>query len=274
MSHLERHRETELEIALHDLGGALEAPRTRVDPAHAARLRIEAGEPRRGWAVRPFGRPARRAVLIALGAVLLLTGLAAALGIGLPGLQFIFGEPPGSAPSSPAASDTIGEPSNPIDALRLGRAVPLESLDEEAGFHVVVPQDVGLDDPIAAVRVLPPGVRLASLVYRPTDRYPAGATPSVSILITQLPATLDDRLVVKFIESATTFERVTVNGAAGYWIAGGLHEIGYADETDQVVVDSIRLAGNVLAWNAGGVTYRVEGAADLETAQAIATSLR
>ena len=34
-----------------------------------------------------------------------------------------------------------------------------------------------------------------------------------------------------------------------------------------------RLAGNVLAWNDGELTFRIEGAPDLATAQRIAASL-
>ncbi|NJD27794.1 MAG: hypothetical protein FIA92_05800 [Chloroflexi bacterium] len=260
---LARLGDADLELALRDLGRSLETRPPRVDLARAARLRLEAPAARSRWIASLGRRPVRRAVLIALAALLVLAGLAAALGFGLPGLRIIFvGE---------TASPPVG---SPFETLDLGRLVPLESLDAEARFDVLVPEGVGLDGPIAAVQDLRPGVRQASLVYPPTPRHPAGNVPSVGILITQLPGSIDEELVVKFIQRVTTFERVTVDGQPGYWIAGGLHAIGYLDADGEVVVDSIRLTGNVLAWNANGVTYRIEGARDLETARSIAAALR
>jgi hypothetical protein len=272
---LARLADAELELALRDLGRSVAARplRAGVDPARAARLRLETGSSPRAWRVRPFGRPARRAVLFALAALLLLAAVAAALGLGLPGLRIIF-LGTGSNPPTAAASGAGGSPAGPVDALGLGRIVALDSLDADASFDVLLPNGVGLEAPIAAVRNLPSGVRQASLVYAPTERFPAGPEPTVAILITQLPATLDDRMITKFIASTTTYDVVSVAGHAGVWIAGGLHAIGYVDANDNVLVDTIRLAGNVLAWNANGITYRIEGAADLEVALEIALSLR
>jgi hypothetical protein len=51
---------------------------------------------------------------------------------------------------------------------------------------------------------------------------------------------------------------VEVEGAPGLWIAGALHEIVYRDG-DEILFKSRRLAGNVLIWERGGITYRLEG---------------
>jgi hypothetical protein len=68
---------------------------------------------------------------------------------------------------------------------------------------------------------------------------------------------------------------VEVRGATGLWITGARHEIIYRDPaTDQIVVKSRRLAGNVLIWEAGDVTYRLEGARTVADARAVARNLR
>lgn len=68
---------------------------------------------------------------------------------------------------------------------------------------------------------------------------------------------------------------VDVRGATGIWITGARHEIIYRDPTTgQIVAKSRRLAGNVLIWEAGGITYRLEGARTLADARAVARNLK
>ena len=68
---------------------------------------------------------------------------------------------------------------------------------------------------------------------------------------------------------------VEVRGATGLWITGARHEIIYRDPTtDQVIAKSRRLAGNVLIWEAGEITYRLEGARTLADARAVARNLK
>ena len=68
---------------------------------------------------------------------------------------------------------------------------------------------------------------------------------------------------------------VEVRGSTGLWITGARHEIIYRDPaTDQIVAKSRRLAGNVLIWEAGDVTYRLEGAKTVADARAVARNLK
>jgi hypothetical protein len=68
---------------------------------------------------------------------------------------------------------------------------------------------------------------------------------------------------------------VEVRGTTGLWITGARHEIIYRDPaTDQIVAKSRRLVGNVLIWEAGGVTYRLEGARTVADARAVARNLK
>jgi hypothetical protein len=64
-----------------------------------------------------------------------------------------------------------------------------------------------------------------------------------------------------------------VNGHPGFWIAGHPHELLYVNPDGKVVDEPARLVDNVLAWNDGELTFRIEGAPDLATAQRIAASL-
>ena len=68
---------------------------------------------------------------------------------------------------------------------------------------------------------------------------------------------------------------VEVRGATGLWITGARHEIIYRDPaTDQIVAKSRRLAGNVLIWEVGDVTYRLEAAKTVADARAVARNLK
>jgi hypothetical protein len=68
---------------------------------------------------------------------------------------------------------------------------------------------------------------------------------------------------------------VEVRGATGLWITGARHEIIYRDPaTDQIVAKSRRLAGDVLIWEEGDVTYRLEGAKTVADARAAARNLK
>lgn len=283
-----------LEAALRDLGAALAVPHPTVDPARAARLRLEAQQGASGqaawarwfatwraawplrWSGGRVGRAVPRSVGLALAALLLLAGLAVAVGLGLPGIRFIFvgaTPSPSSSPILPTPPAVPGTTDQLIASLHLGVPVDVSSLDAAAGFHVRIPRAEGLATPAAAVRVLRGDVRQASLVYLPTADYPSLRCNPAAIIVTAFPARLDDAYMAKLIDGGIRVETVTVNGHAGYWISGS-HEIAYLDDAGRLDFDSTRLVGPVLAWNDGLITYRIEGAADLATALALAESLR
>jgi hypothetical protein len=68
---------------------------------------------------------------------------------------------------------------------------------------------------------------------------------------------------------------VEVRGTTGLWITGARHEIIYREPaTNQIVAKSRRLVGNVLIWEEGDVTYRLEGARTVADARAVARNLR
>jgi hypothetical protein len=52
------------------------------------------------------------------------------------------------------------------------------------------------------------------------------------------------------------------------------HEVLFQTTTGQVETDRVRLAGNVLVWQQGRLTIRIEGTRTLARALALARSLR
>ncbi len=305
----------ELEAALLDLARAI-APVPAPRLAETVRRRIE-GRPAPGAAGLPLGarlaawaeplvgrrRPLRRGLVLALVALLVIAGVAAAIGFGLPGLRIVIlgpgpsGTPaatiaptiaatiaptpattPARSPGSPPPSPSPTAP--PLDSLGLGQRVDPGGLDAAAGRRVLLPSPAELGAPLAAfVRGTPPDA-IVTVAYGPAPAIPAGslapvdAGGPVAILVTELPGTTDGAYLQKMLPAGTTIDQVGVGGHAGFWIAGRPHELLYVAPNGDVLDEPARLAGNVLAWNDGAVTFRIEGAPDLATAQRIAATLR
>jgi hypothetical protein len=79
------------------------------------------------------------------------------------------------------------------------------------------------------------------------------------VLVTELGAS-GPGLVKKFASSGTRVEPVTVDGAFGIWVSGAEHVV-YLPSLPP------RYARNVLIWQRGALTVRLEG--DLTKAQAL-----
>ena len=293
--------DADMEAALLDLGGAL-APPSAPDLARTVRLRIETlGAPsssRPRWLDRlggRTGRPVRRGLVLAIAALLVLAGIAAAIGFGLPGLRIVFlgsaqtasppagsGAPPSSGTPGPTArpSATRGPTSAPIESLGLGDLVDPAVVDAAAGYPALLPTLPELGQPLGVyVRGSAPSAQV-SAAYAARPAYPAGpnapnanGTP-VAILVTQFPGTSDVDYLKKVLGPGTTIQGVHVAGHSGFWITGQPHELMYLRPDGQVATDTVRLVGNVLAWNDGQLTVRIEGAPDLATAVQIAESMR
>jgi hypothetical protein len=79
--------------------------------------------------------------------------------------------------------------------------------------------------------------------------------------------------VEKQVGPASRWQSVDLDGARGVWITGAPHSMVYIDRIGQPRDHTRRLAGNVLIWERGSITYRLEGARTLEQALAIARNL-
>jgi hypothetical protein len=77
--------------------------------------------------------------------------------------------------------------------------------------------------------------------------------------------------VEKSAGPGTRIRQVEVDGELGYWLAGRRHVVVFGDEAD--MIRERRVAGNVLLWESGPVTYRLEGAQTLDKALELADAL-
>ena len=150
-------------------------------------------------------------------------------------------------------------PRAPADAdLALGARIALEDARRAVGFKVLVPRASGLRAYVD--RSLPSGK--VSFVWRDDGR---------RLLLSQFRG---DVLVEKNVGPRTSIEYLLVRSAEGAWVTGASHVVIWRDARGRVREETRRLAGNVLLWEAGGITYRLEGARDRAHALAVARSLR
>jgi len=257
------------------------------DLAAAVRLRVESmpvpGRQRRGWGWsprlwQPGVRPARRALVLALAALLALAAIVGAVGLGLPGLRLILGEAPAtSAPSLAPATKTPVAPSQGTlgQSLQLGEALDPddpERLDSRAGFHVSMPSDPAIGPPEAAWIDVQKGGQV-TLLWASRDTLPATSERDVGLLLGQFPGTVESGYFNKIISAGTVVERVRVAGDRGYWLSGDPH-VFFWEGPNGFVDDARRWVGDVLLWSDGEITYRLETSLGRDEAIRIAGSLR
>ena len=296
----------ELAIALRELATSVAFPSPgattpgAVDLAASVRRRIEQRPPRASiwqrlrWAAGPGGaqtgaaigaqsrlggRPIRRGVVLALAALLILAAVAGAVGLGLPGLRIIFGQPPSPQPtaggSQPGQTGASGAtPSATLaplgGSLALGDAVSFAEAQRQAGFDVVLPTDPDLGQPDASYLN---GQRVG-LIWATRPGLPGTESPGVGLVISEFRGNVDERYFEKILGPDTTLTRVTVGGSPGYWISGAPHFFFYIDPKGQAVNDDHPTVGDVLLWTNGDVTYRLETSLGMAAAIRLAESLR
>jgi hypothetical protein len=180
--------------------------------------------------------------------------------LGLRGVRIEVTRPPSGGPSL-----------SPGPAPDLGPLVSLAEAERQLGFEVLLPGLAQLVRP-DEVHVQPLFISdQVFLVYRARPGIPATDATGVGLLVSEFRARLDDQFYKKISVGSGTVEFVVVNGEPGYWIQG-LHEVSYLDQNGVPVQDSTRIAGNVLLWERGDVTLRMESALSLQEALRIARS--
>jgi hypothetical protein len=231
----------ELEQQLMALGATLELP-PAPDVVPAVLARLPARRRRR--------RPARRTVLVALAALLVLAGGAMALPptrhtilriLGLRGVQI---ERVPRLPLLPGGT-----------RLGLGQRIAPNQARHAAGFTALVPPGVQ----VAYLGRDVPGGRISLVVGR--------------VLIIEFRGTATP-FIFKIIGPGTVARPVRVNGGPGVYLTGAPHEVLFATPSTEVRTDRVRLAGNVLVWQQGPLTIRIEGTRTLAQARALARLLR
>ena len=259
--------EQELEAALLDLGRRLAYPPTpQLALAVRRRLAEEATRPRRRWAWLP--RPDRR-LAVALAAVLVLAAAVLAISpgarsavagrLGLRGVQIT--EVP-AVPSLPRATP-----------LNLGEPLTLDEVRARVAYPVAVPAALGPPDEVYLSNT-PVGGQVA-LVYYPRPDLPQASTTGLGALLTEFTGEVHDLVAFgKGLPPGTRVQEVQINGERGFWIDGDPHTFFYFDARGQVQTESTRLAANVLLWEHGPLTLRLESALPRDAAVSLATSVR
>jgi len=240
----------DLALALAGCGRELSFPPTP-DLVSAVSRRLEAvGRPR---------RTRRRMLVLAFAAVLATAGVAAAVTASLHGLGVVF------VKRIP--------PVNPGKGLQLGLQVKPSEARRLAGFRVVMPgPPLGTPDAwfVDDIGTGASSERAVTLVWGARTDLPP-IRHGVSVLATETPGTLEPAYARKYVGAGSKLVSVTVNGAPGIWITGAPHALAWSNG-GQFQTQTLRLVGNVLAWNRGDLLLRIEGARTLAEAKRLARS--
>ena len=267
-----------LEHALQDLGPTVAYPPT---PMLAARVRerlqgrpvpvpvpwwIALWQPR--WAIALV-----LVIAVAVAAVLALspearTALADRLGLRGIAIWYVPAEPSANPESTPM-------PAPALSSLGLGRPMSLEQAQKAVSFTVLKPTLSGLGQPDEVYLSLSPVGGQVSFLYRARPGLLVGET-GFSLLLSQFRGDLQQEPVVrKGLSPRARIEAVTVADGPGYWVDGEPHLFFlYRDPAGQPRQEESRLAGNVLLWEKGDLTLRLEGNLSKEAALRIAESVR
>lgn len=281
--------DTALEGALRSLATTIDWPTAApaapsgvaAGPDIATRVRVRLAEPgrRRGartwW--RPAWRPLRRSVVLALAALLALAVVAGAVGLGLPGLRFIFGGPTSPTPAptvrpgaSPTPTPTI--PDVPGGNMGLGKHVRLDEVEGLTGIPVRLPADPRLGEPDAVWVDAFRGNQVA-YVWTPGAGLPETIERGVGLILMRFDGTTDPGFYEKMLGTGTQLEMIEVNGHDGYWITGEPHFFYYVRSGERFVEENRRWVGDALVWSDGTTTFRIESSLGRDATLAIAESI-
>ncbi|MBA2299156.1 MAG: hypothetical protein H0W22_00085 [Chloroflexi bacterium] len=263
-----------LEAALRDLVGAIDWPTAAPagSPDIAVRIRVRLMErPARtglfGWPVVPW----RRALVLALTALLALAAIAGAVGLGLPGLQLILGQPSSSPPPSVEPSRTA--PSGPLGStLRLGEPVGLDEVEALTGNPPRLPSDPAIGPP-DSVYLDPSRGNQAAFIWASGRALPATREPGIGLILMRFDGTVDDGFRQKILGDDVTAQPVSVDGGRGFWISGPAHFFFYVGADGTIIDDDRRWVDDALVWSDGATTYRLETSLGRDAAIALAESL-
>ena len=208
----------------------------------------------------------RRTVLILVAAVLLLAAAAVAATV----IVRIGAETVRVLPGPPTA-----EPTRTLSPGALGEPVTLSEAEEVAGFAPVVPARLGEPDGVW-VDAPPPGTTGAEagsrivLAWAPTPALPAIGDLPWGAVVLEFRGQAEIAAKTVFEDGGGSIRGVSVDGHEGLWVTGP-HTITFAPRTGGEP-RTVQVAGNVLLWQRGDLTLRLESALGLPAALEVATS--
>jgi hypothetical protein len=150
-------------------------------------------------------------------------------------------------------------PVTPADSLEfLGEQVSLEEARRRAGFEPLQLEGAGPPD---AVYVKEPG--MISFVY--------GRDLDVRLILSQVNGAIDRGFVFKKVGAGGTLvEELTVDGGRGLLLTGEPHGFAYVAPDGSFHDERLYLARDVLLWERGPLTLRLEGELTRDEALALA----
>ena len=206
------------------------------------------------------------AFAVALLALLVLAGVAGALGFRLPGLDIVL------VGRLPSAGTNLVESPPAGSGLDLGSPIPLAEARALDGPRVLVPST--MPEPDVAYVLGTGGRRIVTLAWRAESGQRTIPDSDLSLSLMALRGDTGDDLVKKLVAPETTIEPAMVGGDRGWWIAGAPHEIIVRLPGGDVDVVTSALAGDTLLFARNGTLYRLESAFGRDATIAIAESLR
>jgi hypothetical protein len=197
-----------------------------------------------------------RALAVALLALLIVAGVATALGFRLPGMAI---ERVERLPPAGTGFD-------------LGSPVPLAEARDGEPPRVLVP--AGLPEPATAFVLGAGRSRIVTLAWRASGGGAVVPGTDLSVAITAVAGGTEEGLLTKLLGPGTTIEAVMVGGDRGWWIAGAPHDLLVTRPDGTAGVLTSRLAGDTLLFARDGTLYRIESALGRDATLVLAASLR
>lgn len=269
----------ELEQALTRLGSELDYPEP-ADLAPRVARALQAGThrprgsrwgllawPRRGWSL---GRPAWKPIAVAAALVLAL--FAGSL-LAFPSVRQTVADWLGVRGIGITVVPTLSPIPTNYRSLLIGRPASLEEARTAVAWPVLLPADPLLGPPDEVYLDLAHPYGAVSLVWGARPGLPTASTTGAGLLLTEFRGSINERFFQKFVGPGTTIERVHVGERIGYWIAGAPHEVVVLDPSGEPIPETVRLAGNVLMWEDGDLTLRLESKLGRDDALRVAASV-
>lgn len=241
---------------------ALEALLAAARPAFPATPDLAGAVARRLAAPAPPVRQPvfRLALVLAVSAALLLSGLAVAGAFGVGPLRILFAE---SLPSPNVPDTPLGT------RLSLGRQVALNQLRADSDLPLLAPSELGEPD---EAYLLSTGI--VSFVYGETDALAPLGDSRIGLLVMVIPGSIDPEVIGKVVvESESTLEEVRIGSRSGYWISGEPHVLRYLEPNGTYRSERSRIVGDALVWEQDGVVFRIESALGRDATIALASDL-
>jgi hypothetical protein len=259
----------DLEAALHRLSERVDVP---PHPEYARLVQAQLDLPR-VRARHRTGRLVPSAHPLGALAVALLVALAAVFAVpasrhAVADLFGISGVEVHPLPSTGPSPRTTLDPS-----VDLGEPATLAEARRRVSFAVAVPTAAGLGEPDTVYLRRGPGLESVTLVYRPSDSFPASVDSRVGLVLSEYAGTATPYFD-KYVQAQLPLTRVTVSGRwPGLYFAGP-QEVLVRDPNGMVHDEHPRLSAPTLVWVQGAVTYRLEADISRVAAQAVAATLR